>query len=264
MKNISIEVHGKKINATAENDYLYQHWVDVEKGTLEPDTFKLFSKYIDKETTFIDMGAYIGYTSLFGAQLAKKAFAFEPDPIAFANLEANLNLNPHIDNLKIFSHAVGMSEGVTHIKSTSGGGNSGSSIMIDDFSNSWEVKLIDINKFIRDNVEPGKLFIKIDIEGFEYQLFKYLLPIIQEYKPTIFLAIHPQIMASSVKGNSIISKIKRRLMLVRLHKDITSIVSHFPHTTKIDGTPYPMQELNDNIRNKGRLKEEDKEILMHF
>ncbi|MBL7682593.1 MAG: FkbM family methyltransferase [Flavipsychrobacter sp.] len=120
----------------------------------------MFNRHIDSKTTFIDLGAYIGGTSLYCAQLAAEAFAFEPDPVVYKYLEQNLACNPQIKNLHIYNQAAGTQEGVVHIKSTASGGNAGSSLMIKDFKSSWEVKLIDLAKFINENHKAEKLFIK--------------------------------------------------------------------------------------------------------
>lgn len=264
MKKMTVQLNGLTINAIAANDYFEEQWASIGDGTQEPLTYKIFNEYIDKETTYIDMGGYIGGTCLYSAQLAKVAYAFEPDPVAFEYLQQNLDSNPHINNLTVYNQACGSTEGVVHLKSTASGGNSGSSILINDFKSSWEVKLIDINKFIKEHFKGGKLFIKIDIEGYEYQLLKDLLPTIQEYKPTIFLALHPHLIAGSVEGRSIIAKIRRRLKMVQVHKDLTNVLSTFPFIKRNTGAVYPLSEINNNILTKGMLEETDKDVLLHF
>lgn len=139
MTDITIQLHGITIHAAKSEEspeYFRKNWKDIESGAYEPETFEMFNRHIDSKTTFIDLGAYIGGTSLYCAQLAAEAFAFEPDPVVYKYLEQNLACNPQIKNLHIYNQAAGTQEGVVHIKSTASGGNAGSSLMIKDFKSS--------------------------------------------------------------------------------------------------------------------------------
>ncbi|MBN8671302.1 MAG: FkbM family methyltransferase [Chitinophagales bacterium] len=267
MTDITIQLHGITIHAAKSEEspeYFRQNWKDIESGAYEPETFEMFNRYVDNKTTFIDLGAYIGGTSLYCAQLAAEAFAFEPDPVVYKYLEQNLACNPQIKNLHIYNQAAGTEEGVVYIKSTASGGNAGSSIMINDFKSSWEVKLIDLAKFINENHKAEKLFLKIDIEGYEYELVKRLIPHIIQHKPTIFLAMHPQIIANSIKGNSIMNKLKRRLKMIKVHKELTAALAAFPHVTNRVNETVSLQYINNKIRSAGMLADEEKDLLVHF
>lgn len=267
MTDITIQLNGITIHAAKSEEspeFFRQQWEEIGSGTAEPETYAIFNKYVDKNTTYIDLGGYMGGTCLYSAQLAQQAFAFEPDPLVFRYLQQNLACNPQITNLTIFNQAAGMQEGVVHIKSTASGGNGGSSLMINDFKNSWEVKLIDLAKFINENHKAEKLFIKIDIEGYEYELIKQLVPRIIQHKPTIFIAMHPQIIANSIKGNSILNKVKRRLKMIKAHKELTAVLAPYPHTLNRFGETYSLDYINNKIRSVGMLDEEERDLLVHF
>lgn len=260
----SVNIKGKNINFQSDEDYFKNQWLDIESGKLEPLTFNIFTDYIHNDGIFIDIGAYIGYTTLYGSLLAKKAYAFEPDPIAFEHLRLNLLSNPNITNLDIYNEAIGAEEGKVNIKSTAHGGNSGSSILINDYKSSWEVKLTNIISFL-DKVHTNEpIFIKMDIEGYEYILLPKIINLLKEHKPTLFLSIHPQIIANSVNGNNLISKIKRRLKMINLHKSLTESLSIFPYCKKSNGDNYSLNDLMNNIKNKGILEDDDKDLLLHF
>lgn len=267
MIDITIQLHGITIHAAKSDEspeFFRQQWEEIGAGIAEPDTYAIFNKYIDTNTTYIDLGGYMGGTCLYAAQLSKQAYAFEPDPLVFQYLQQNFNCNPHINNLAIYNQAAGNSDGTVHIKSTASGGNGGSSIMINDFKSSWEVKLIDLAKFINENHKAEKLFLKIDIEGYEYELVKQLIPRIIQHKPTIFLAMHPQIIANSIKGNSIMDKLKRRLKMIKAHKELTNALSAFPYAKNRFNNPYSLLDINNKIRSAGMLAEEEKDLLVHF
>src|SRR4051812_21446116 len=114
----TFSIRNKSIRALAGDPYFYDQWKKIEQGELEPFTYKVFDEYIDKDTVYYDLGAYIGTTCLYAAQNAKQAFAFEPDPVAFEMLKSNTEANPQIDNLKIHPYAIGAKEGTVKISST--------------------------------------------------------------------------------------------------------------------------------------------------
>ena len=82
-----------KLNFWVNQDGYESYWKLVNQGKWEPETFSVFDSNINKQTLFIDIGGWIGPTTLYGAQLAKKTLSLEPDPVAFKRLEENLNLN---------------------------------------------------------------------------------------------------------------------------------------------------------------------------
>src|SRR5918994_6819920 len=70
-----------------------QFWYAWQLGFWERETFNVIDKFVTKGHTFIDVGAWIGPTVLYGVHRAARAFAFEPDPVAFPELEANAKAN---------------------------------------------------------------------------------------------------------------------------------------------------------------------------
>jgi hypothetical protein len=76
-------------------EYNPNFWEMVSSNIWEPYTFDILEKFLSKQHSYLDIGAWVGPTTLFGAQLAKKCYAFEPDPVAYSALIRNLDLNPH-------------------------------------------------------------------------------------------------------------------------------------------------------------------------
>ncbi len=75
-------------------------WQEVAQGSWEPATFAIFERFLDPEHSYLDIGCWIGPTLLYGCQLAKAAWGLEPDPLAFAELQQNMQLNrPLSDNV---------------------------------------------------------------------------------------------------------------------------------------------------------------------
>jgi FkbM family methyltransferase len=211
-------------------------WSRVSSGQWEPETFKLFDRFITKNTSYIDIGAWIGPTVLYAAQLANAAYAFEPDPLAFADLSANLGLNPQIANVHIFPLFVGNAKGKVKMGSRQSGGDSMSSALFASMQTNWQAESVRLDEFIVQERLHAPLFIKIDIEGGEYLVIPKLRSFFKAYRPTVYLSLHPSFLATSLQRRSgtfflKISNLKLRLAVMRLWFAFTS----FPYVYDVQG-----------------------------
>jgi FkbM family methyltransferase len=258
------KIRGRDINAAIPSDYIADYWERVQEGRWEKDAFDVFDQHVDARTVCFDLGAYIGFTCTYLAKRSKATHGLEPDPEAYKYLEATVAAND-LPGLHIYPYAAGGEESTVDIKSSYSGGNSGSSLLLKNPKTSWKVRMVDLNAFIDERVSPGdKVFLKMDIEGYEYTLLKAILPTLQKHKVTIFLALHPQIVAGMVTGNSIIDKIRRRVGLVNAHKVLLKLKSmagsvRFAHGIESSD---PIGHIYRKILTKGQLPEEEKELVI--
>lgn len=164
------------------------YWKLVDNGTWEKDTFEVLKKYLSLDHSYLDIGAWVGPTVLYGSQLAKTCYAFEPDPIAFNLLNRNLQANPQITNTKTFQQAVHSYTQELSFGSKTGQGDSMSSVL---WSNgSWKVTGVSLEEiFNRENITDCN-FIKIDIEGGEAETLSTAKAVLKKFKPTIHLSLH--------------------------------------------------------------------------
>lgn len=181
-------------------------WEKVNNNKWEKDTFIVFDRFLDGDTIYFDIGAWIGPTAFYAAQISKCAYGFEPDPVAFGVLKENLELNGKEDwykNLSIFNKAVSIENGFMYIGSKSGGGDSLSSVLFTNDETKWKVETIAIDDFIATkNLKDEKLFFKIDIEGGEYFLIPVLNNAFSKYNSTLSLSLHPGLLFDSqISGN---------------------------------------------------------------
>ncbi|MBN2461326.1 MAG: FkbM family methyltransferase [Candidatus Cloacimonetes bacterium] len=167
-------------------------WRNVEKGRWEPHTFKILSELIGSDTIYCDLGAWIGPTVLYAARKCREVVCFEPDPVAFRYLYWNIELNG-LSNIRAFNGALAdcnailkmsslgkcLGDSMTSLLAADKGGNG-----IDVITMTWE-KFIELSHI--DKID----FIKIDIEGGEFQLLPAMKKYLVSYKPVIYLSIHP-------------------------------------------------------------------------
>lgn len=178
-------------------------WDRFENETWELDTTAIFDKYIDKNTTYLDIGAWIGPTLFYVAELAGKCFAVEADPIAFKRLDENLKLNSSEDwfsNVELINKAISDKAGVINFGSQGQGGDSMSSILWGDFDTSWQVPTINAHQLI-EQIKDGsnRFFVKIDIEGGEFTMLSSLKNFFELENATIYLSLHNIYLKRSLK-----------------------------------------------------------------
>lgn len=173
---------GKKYTVVGDHDWFWRQFAD---GEWEPRTFEIFDKCLDPKKNFLDIGAWIGPTTLYAAPRAKQVYAFEPDPIAYRSLVQNIELN-HAKNVVPYPVAVSDSWKGIPFGAKTGFGDSMSSVLWAKDTDR-QVASVPLEGLIID-LAPG--FIKIDIEGGEKNIFDKSILAMQEYKPTIHLSLH--------------------------------------------------------------------------
>lgn len=175
-------------------------WNDVNQGFWEEETFRIFDRFLKPDQSYIDIGAWIGPTVLYGAHKAKQVYAIEPDPIAFGELTANLGLNPHLSS-KIKSINAALSEEAGEIKlyKRHHFGDSTSSL-IPTYSEEHfcRVKALPIEKLMEENTIENVGFIKMDIEGGEFKQVPFMQDYLQKNRPTFYVSLHPSFLEQNI------------------------------------------------------------------
>ena len=195
-KKISINKNGKCFTVDSTKLRSYKFWKGYMGKGWEPETFKVFDEFLDKNHSYIDIGSYIGPTVLYGSQLAKHCFAIEPDPIAFQELKNNIELNDHLKpHITLSKYCISDSIGtakffVPNEKLEYGGGGSSSLLDWKNKKNFWEVQTTTLQQFIQSFSITDCNFIKIDIEGAEFDLIPSMSGYLKNQKPTLFIEIH--------------------------------------------------------------------------
>jgi FkbM family methyltransferase len=185
-----MRINKKSVSFEVEPEVIHNpnYWNMVSSGAWEPDTFEVLEKYLSKKHTYLDIGAWIGPTVLYGSQLAKACYAFEPDPVAFAALQRNLALNSNIANVTANQMAVGASTGLVKLGTNIGHGDSMSSFLWS--KEAIEVQSITLEDVLSTNSITDLNFIKMDIEGGEATVLPAAKEILKTLKPTLYLSLH--------------------------------------------------------------------------
>ena len=174
------QLRGKKwIVGAGEHGY----WL----GSYEIQKRLAFEREIKPNSVIYDIGANVGFYSLLGAYLAGpngRVFAFEPleRNVQFIRRHAELN---RFNNIQIFKVAVSDQSGEAFF-------DLGASIATGRLSEAGTVKVRQVR--LDDLLMSGEIippdYIKVDVEGAEYALFKGARNLIEDHRPVIFLDTH--------------------------------------------------------------------------
>lgn len=166
-------------------------WRIVNKGGFEPQYFDMLDQYLSAESVYCDIGSWIGPTAIYAARKCQQVYCFEPDFIAYQFLLQNIELNKS-QNIKPFNLAIADSDGT--IEMASHGGNLGDSmtsmVNLNPGRESFHANCKTWDSWLHENNHPKIDFLKMDIEGGEFDLLMDMQNYIKDHKPIFHLSTH--------------------------------------------------------------------------
>lgn len=242
--------------------YIQDSWTNYESAKWENWSFDMLDAHVSADTTFLDVGSWLGFMSLHVAGRAKRVIAYEADPIAFASVTRNFKANPDWKHIETVNAFVSDQSGTQRVSSLHRGNNSGTTGLVDLGGDSWEVPSIDFAAEIDAIPADAPLFIKMDIEGAEYRVLKCCGEKLARRPNThLMLSLHPTILAQTVPGHSLIAKVKRRAKLFGHHRSLLRILRGFPQIITPVPRPVTPPSLGSEILLTGSLIPEHRELL---
>ena len=163
----------------------------VTNRSYEPELANLCRKYVDSKKDVVDIGANVGFFSVFFASLTPgKILSVEPTPNAISYLKRNIEMNDASDRVIVYEGAASDQEGQIEIKSVLGKEEYSSlGVMSHPEITGSEWKLIRIETSTLDNLvktnnlSPG--FLKVDVEGMEHLVFGGASDTLRNHRPII-------------------------------------------------------------------------------
>lgn len=169
--------------------YVSFDWIgaNIFFGNFENDETKLLTSLVAKNATILDVGANIGYYSIMLAKHASvgMVYSFEPSSREHDLLLKNISINA-LQNIKPFKQALGAKVGTEKlfIDELNYGANS---LLETSHTRQFEqVNVSTIDEIIQREGATTVNLIKIDVEGWEYEVLKGAQKVIEQFRPLIF------------------------------------------------------------------------------
>ncbi len=181
----------------------------ARNGFWEKEVSEIMIKYLNTGETFLDIGANIGYHSLFLSAYFKndlKIYAFEPIKSLYAQFNESIKLNKFY-NISLLQFAVSNkrdNKKVLYIREDNIGGSSLYSYPKINFFKTRQkeiVEVVNLDSFFDNNFKIN--LIKLDVEGNELEVIKGGLSLIKKNKPFIVLEFSPIFYVQDYKEKSI-------------------------------------------------------------
>ena len=185
---------GKYEFQTIENDKGISTELQIYESH-EPLTTHLMIKELKENMVCVDLGSNIGYYAVIESNIigeSGKIFAIEPSPINFPILRLNLE-NQKKNNFLACNIAIGdKNEDMEFIISTK---SNWSKIRMNNENINSGDKIIKIpvktlDSFVIENNITKIDILRMDVEGFEYNIILGANNVLEKYKPKIFVEIH--------------------------------------------------------------------------
>jgi FkbM family methyltransferase len=220
MEEIEIGGESVQINAEGHEDFIRV----VNSSGWEEETFRFLRENCSSSTTFFDIGAWIGLMSIYARRLEAKVICVEPDPKAFAELQSNLELNG-CTGITAINKAAGKETGKLELyydgelaKSTS------SAIKTSTNSGKVTVEVFPLQELAKMVAHQEDCVVKIDIEGYEYELGDQISVLLDQLKAPTHFSLHPR---SLVPKGGLVSTYFQRIRAWKKTCDLLdSITTH--------------------------------------
>ena len=169
----------------------------------EESTIEMFKKCIKQGNNVIEVGGHIGYMSLLFSQLAGdkgKVFVFEPSINNLPYIRENIKKKA---NVQLIEKGAGdKNETATFFMDNLTGQNNSFVEDFDGFKSNQsasydkssgltkvEVPIVTLDSFVLSENINNVNFIKIDVEGFEYEVLLGAKDLLKKYHPSIMVEV---------------------------------------------------------------------------
>jgi FkbM family methyltransferase len=163
----------------------------VYLGCYENKNFEIIKSILRPGWVFIDIGANIGLFTIYASGLVGNngaVFAIEPDPDNVVLLKKN-KIKNKLKNITIIAAAAGDRSGTSRLYRSNVNLADHRMYPSEDPRHSVRVKLIKLDDCLPKKIKYKNIFIKIDVQGFEWKVWSGLREVIQKSRKPPFIIL---------------------------------------------------------------------------
>lgn len=203
-KVIDLFTFGKGLKKTFHGHSLRlpTRYINYFPADYEADNFIFLQQHCQPGAVVLDIGAHIGLFAVVAGQLSGaggKVFAFEPAPSTNALLKKTIGLNHMQAVIEPRNEAMGKENGKTTFYVSEGEADNSNSLVSykdDRKLHGIDITILTIDGFVQEKNLSRVNFMKIDVEGAEYDAIRGGNTTFRNLKPYCILAIHPEPIAA--------------------------------------------------------------------
>jgi FkbM family methyltransferase len=209
-KIIDLATFGRGLQKSFANGYkvrLPTRYINYFPRDYENENFEFLKQHCKPGAVVIDIGAHIGLFSVVASKIVGengKVYAFEPSPTTYAFLQKTIQLNKANNVIETFQKAVSSAAGTTKFYISDdviANSNSLVSYLEDRELKGIDILLTTVDVFAEEKKIKQLSFIKIDVEGAEYDTLRGAERILKTLRPYCMVGIHPE--AIQAKGDTV-------------------------------------------------------------
>jgi FkbM family methyltransferase len=170
-------------------------------GAYEPEAVEILRRQLGPGKVFLDVGANEGFYSALAGRLVGPSgmvLAVEPQRACRDLIEINLRIN-QVSWARVYSNAMGGAEGQAGRLFRYAPVNTGLSSVVSRYHSTTgteEFRFVSLERILREAKVARVDLAKIDVEGFEYEVTRSLIPHIREGQVRALLVeYHPSILS---------------------------------------------------------------------
>ena len=191
LRTVDISYAGRTVRLANLPEY-EKFYRKLSSGRWETGTFQTLARNLDRDTVCVDIGAWIGVTPMWSAQVAKAVIAVEPDPKCVGILR---KIAADAPNVTILEGALAVDRSVAISVLDIGDGECAT------------VRGISMDEIMRHAVGE-EVFVKIDIEGYEFAIADEIAKLRNYRVRGLQIAVHPQLYEKTLKGNPLSRRLR--------------------------------------------------------
>jgi FkbM family methyltransferase len=159
-------------------------------GYYEPVTTLLAQAFVQPGDTFIDVGANIGFytLALSASHPGLRVIAFEPNPKNYRLLQANIRLNK-FEQAVCEPLALSDEDGTAKLYLCASDMSASLESNFEVATSAVQVKRTSLDNYLARHPVPGRLLIKVDVEGHEAAFLSGAIQTLESRKPDIISEI---------------------------------------------------------------------------